>query len=113
MALAPWTIISLIGLALITGWLPFPVLTMLVGYDTRFDSLDARFAALEAQNKVMSKLLESQVMITRIICWNTGKSEDEKKAVGLYQRLDSSLAIAKLAAAPAVSEDESSQMSRP
>lgn len=77
---APWTLLSLVLVSLVTGWLPFPVLSAFI--QLRGDV--SRLAALtHAHDQLLMRFVqahERSLDIQRATCWNTARTiEDQRR----------------------------------
>lgn len=76
---APLMLVLIAITALVTGWLPFPVLTTMQGVYSALVQIDKRLDLMERSTSDLKAIFQQTLSTQRNICYNTARSDDDKK----------------------------------
>lgn len=76
---APTMIILGIVLALVTGWLPFPVLTAVLGVRSDLAAIEDRLTLVERNTAELAAIFKMTLATQRGICFNTARTDQERQ----------------------------------
>jgi hypothetical protein len=76
---APTMIILGVLIAIVTGWLPFPVLTAVLGLRADVSAIEKRLSEVERNTLALTRIFEGQLAAQKRICYNTGKTDEDRK----------------------------------